>query len=409
MTPWLDRGTHRRWLDDECRRLIGFSRRVAHPAGGAAYLTEDGTPDLGRGVHTWITARMLHVHSLGAALGLPGCTPLAQHMVDGLHGSLRDTTHGGWHHHVSPDGAADAAAGKSCYDHAFVLLGLSSGSVIGLDGADRLLADASAVFLERFWDDAAGRCRDGWSADWSAVEAYRGLNANMHAVEAMLAVADATDDPAWRVRAERIAQWAVDLAGQHDGRLPEHFDEAWTPLLDHHRDRPDDPFKPYGATVGHGLEWSRLLLHVEAASPESGRSDLLAASRLLFDRAVLDGWAADGRPGFVYTTDWTGAPVVTARMHWVAAEAIAAAAALYRRTGEESYLVRYREWWDHVAQHFIDTDAGSWWHQLDPTGRPVEQVWPGKPDLYHAVQATLLPRGPLAPSLTSAVADGYLG
>ena len=44
------------------------------------------------------------------------------------------------------------------------------------------------------------------------------------------------------------------------------------------------------------------------------------------DRAVRDGWAVDGAPGFAYTTDWAGAPVVRTRMHWVAAEAIGAAA-----------------------------------------------------------------------------------
>ena len=47
-----------------------------------------------------------------------------------------------------------------------------------------------------------------------------------------------------------------------------------------------------------------------------------------FDRAVADGWDVDGAPGFVYTTDWSGRPVVSQRMHWVAAEAISAAAAL---------------------------------------------------------------------------------
>jgi len=33
-------------------------------------------------------------------------------------------------------------------------------------------------------------------------------------------------------------------------------------------------------------------------------------------------------------------------------------------------------------------------------------VWPGKPDLYHAVQATLIPRLPLAPTMATALAKG---
>jgi hypothetical protein len=35
-------------------------------------------------------------------------------------------------------------------------------------------------------------------------------------------------------------------------------------------------------------------------------------------------------------------------------------------------------------------------------------VWEGKPDTYHALQATLIPRLPLAPALASALAAGLL-
>ena len=117
-------------------------------------------------------------------------------------------------------------------------------------------------------------------------------------------------------------------------------------MLEHHRDQPDHPFQPYGATVGHGLEWSRLLLHLEAALGRR-RAGLAAAGRRsrLFERAAADGWFVDGRPGFVYTTDWDGAPVVRDRMHWVTAEGIAAAAALHRRTGEPRFAEHARTWW----------------------------------------------------------------
>ena len=92
------------------------------------------------------------------------------------------------------------------------------------------------------------------------------------------------------------------------------------------------------------------------------------------------------------------------RMHWVVAEGIAAAAALHRRTGEEEHARRYAEWWAYARDHLIDRERGSWHHELDAANRPQASVWPGKPDLYHAVQATLLPRLPLAPSLARAVA-----
>ena len=127
------------------------------------------------------------------------------------------------------------------------------------------------------------------------------------------------------VSARRVA---LEFAEPHSWRIPEHFDPSWQPQLEHNRDRPDDQFQPYGATVGHGLEWSRLLLHLEAslADPPDW---LLPAAEGLFDRAVGDGWAVDGADGFVYTTDWdgiTGGPRPNALGS--SPKAIAAAAAL---------------------------------------------------------------------------------
>ncbi|NYE36962.1 mannose/cellobiose epimerase-like protein (N-acyl-D-glucosamine 2-epimerase family) [Nocardioides cavernae] len=391
------------WLDAECRRLIEFGRHVVHPLGGAAWLDDRGTPDLARPVHTWITSRMVHVHGLGALLGVEGAAEVAEGTLAGLRTTLRDDEHGGWFEAVGRDGVATSAV-KSCYAHAFVMLAGSTGVVAGVPGAEDVLADATRVFERHFWDEDRGRVVDEWDRGWSEPAPYRGLNSTMHSLEAMLAVGDVTGDPVWHQRAARLAGLVVDLAGAHDGRLPEHFGPDWSVDLELNRDRPDDPFKPYGATVGHGLEWSRLLLHLEATLGGAAPAGLLETSRLLFERAVADGWHVDGSPGFVYTTDWSGRPVVRARMHWVAAEAIAAAAALHRRTGEEGYAQCHGSWWAYAAEHLLDLEQGSWHHELDPDNRPHASVWPGKPDLYHAVQATLLPRLPLTPSLASAVA-----
>ncbi|MDQ2781543.1 MAG: AGE family epimerase/isomerase, partial [Actinomycetota bacterium] len=35
---------------------------------------------------------------------------------------------------------------------------------------------------------------------------------------------------------------------------------------------------------------------------------------------------------------------------------------------------------------------GSWHHELDEQNHPSSNVWEGKPDVYHAYQAMLLPR-----------------
>ena len=93
---------------------------------------------------------------------------------------------------------------------------------------------------------------------------------------------------------------------------------------------------------------------------------------------------------------------------WTEHKAIAAAAALHEVTGDARYDDWYRTWWDHAAERFIDLEGGSWWHELAPDGAVSRTVWAGKPDVYHALQATLVPRLPLAPVLAPALARGLL-
>ncbi|MGH3308219.1 MAG: AGE family epimerase/isomerase, partial [Nocardioides sp.] len=238
---------------------------------------------------------------------------------------------------------------------------------------------------------------------------YRGVNSNMHTVEAYLFASDATGDPVWRQRAVSICDRLMNDAARHNGwRIPEHFDERWTPDLEYNVDEPAHPFRPYGATVGHWLEWARLALHLRAALGSSAPEWLLNDAVGLFDAAVREGWATDGADGFVYTVDWEGRPVVRERMHWVVAEATATAAALHAATGEPAYGAWYATWWDHIADAFIDPERGSWRHELDSKNRPSDTVWKGKPDTYHAFQATLIPRLPLTPTLAAALRDGLL-
>ena len=385
------------WLDTECRRLLDFGRRFPHPAGGAGYLDDNGDVDLSRPVQTYITARMAHIYCLADLLGDTGGAALADKALAGLTGPLRDPVRGGWFTQIA--GEEPVPDIKACYDHAFVVLAASSGTVADRPGSRALLDSALEVLDEKFWDETEGMYVDHWDRAFSRLSPYRGVNANMHAVEALLAATDATGETRWRIRALGVARRVAEFARQQNWRIPEHFTPSWEPLLDHNRDRPDDQFQPFGATIGHGMEWSRLMLHLHAGLGHDAPDWLTEAAVALFDRATTDGWAVDGSPGFVYTTDWSGKPVVRQRMYWVLAEAVAAAAALHQRTGDDRYSDLATGWWQYARQYVIDNVNGSWHHELDPENRPAATVWPGKPDLYHAVQATLIPRLPLAPGL----------
>jgi mannose/cellobiose epimerase-like protein (N-acyl-D-glucosamine 2-epimerase family) len=403
---WLGTPAHARWLEAEGDRLLDFGRASRHPD-GFAWLDEEGHPAADQPVELWVTCRMTHVYALGHLMGRPECTPLVDHGIASLGGSLHDDVHGGWYAKVGA--AGPTTTDKTAYEHAFVVLAGASAAASGRSGGLELLHEALGVFLEHFWDDEHGMVVEQWDESFSVLDGYRGANANMHSVEALLAAADALGDPSLRQRAARILTRVVhDLAADNGWRIPEHFDDTWTPTPDYNIDDPAHPFRPYGATIGHALEWSRLALHLRAGLGAAAPGWLLDDARALFRVAVDEGWAVDGADGFVYTVDWEGAPVVRERMHWVAAEGTAAAAALFAATGEPAYADWYETWWQHVADRFRDPERGSWHHELSSTNEPSSHTWRGKPDIYHAFQATLVPRLPLTPMLASALRDGLL-
>lgn len=137
------------------------------------------------------------------------------------------------------------------------------------------------------------------------------------------------------------------------------------------------------------------------ADPDAG---LLDAALELADRAVADGWAVDGHDGFVYTTDWDGGPVVRERMHWVLAEAIATSTVLHWATGEARHAVDLERWWAYADRFLIDPSGSSWRHELAPDNTPSARTWPGRPDVYHVYQASLMADTLGAPSFAAGVA-----
>lgn len=372
--------------------LLAFGHRFPSPQGSAYYLGDDGTPWKERSRETWITCRMAHVYSIGALLGHEGSEALVDAALKGLRGELHDQANGGWYPGVTAEGAV--IPDKQCYGHAFVILAASSAVLAGREGAKELLEEALSLYDLRFWDEEEGLAVDTWNTEFSVLDDYRGLNANMHTVEAFLAVADGTGKEMYRKRAGRIIDHVISWASGNEWRIPEHFTKEWKAQLEYNRECPADPFKPYGATPGHGIEWARLITQW-ALSVHKGEEKALApyleAAQKLYQRAVGDGWAKDGAPGIVYTTDWSGNPVIHDRMHWTLAEAINTSAVLYHVTKDERYAKDYEQFLRYLDEQVLDHVNGSWFHQMNEKGEVTGSVWPGKSDLYHAFQATLIP------------------
>ncbi len=383
---------NRSFLAGVRENLFAFGRRFPSPGGSSYYLGDDGTPWTDRPRENWITARMAHVYSLGCLLGYEGSEELTDAALKGLEGELHDEVNGGWYAGRTADGGI--LEGKQCYAHAFVILSASSAQLANRPGADKLLKEALEVYDRYFWDEEEGLSCDSWDTAFQKRDSYRGLNANMHTVEAFLAAADVSGQEIYRGRAGRIIERVIAWASRNNWRIPEHYSENWKPDLMCNRDRPNDPFKPFGATPGHGIEWARLITQwaLSTFGTEDDETDrYISVAENLYGRAVADGWYADDAPGIVYTTDWEGKPVVHDRMHWTLAEAINTSSVLYRVTGKEKYAEDYAAFMQYLDEKVLDHVNGSWFHQLDRNNQLIGTVWPGKSDLYHALQSTLIP------------------
>ena len=403
---WHDVTGHRRWLLEEATRLLCFYLpRVLDPDGGFHELGVDGAPQVVEERSVVTTARMVHSFSLAHLLGYPGAGPLADHGLRFLQSHHRDRTHGGYDWIAGRDGPIDAS--KTAYGHAHVLLAASSALAADRPGAPELMASIGEIIDERFWSDAEGRSVEEYGADWTGPSPYRGQNSNMHLTEALMAAYEVTGERRHLERARSIARHLIQEAAAENGwRVPEHYDQEWRMDREYHRDEPEHPYRPYGTTVGHSLEWARLLLQLRALLGDNERW-MLDASRQLFQRAVDDGWVAD-RGGFVYTLDYDGRPLKCDRFWWVMAEAIGAASFLLRVTKDLAYERWYRTFWDWTELHLIDRERGGWFSVLDPELRLKERPWGGKNDLYHALQACLVPLLPTDHGLAVGLRSGLL-
>jgi mannose/cellobiose epimerase-like protein (N-acyl-D-glucosamine 2-epimerase family) len=427
---WLRSPTHHAWATAQAISLLEFFAPTVDADGHFCELDDDarplrhGAPPSSAPQQNLLTVtRAIHCYAAGELLGIPGCAPIVDRGLGALWDEHRDLDAGGYVSAIpraAGGGDATLARGagggdttlargagggdttKAAYGHAFVLLAATSALAAGHRQARAVLDDVLAVIDAHFWSEAEGACREAFDRSWRPIEEYRGANSNMHMCEALLAAAEVCERPGLAARADRIAAKLIDGQARANGwLLPEHYDTSWRPRLEYNRDRLDDPFRPYGATIGHSLEWSRLVLGagIASAAPDGWHTE---AAEALFGRAVDVGWDADVG-GLAYTVGWDAAPANPDHYWWPIAEGIAAASYLERVTGRGPYQEWYRRFWDFAAAHLIDHERGGWYAQLDASNRRKVHPWYGKPDLYHALQACLLPVLPVAPSLVGAI------
>lgn len=392
---WLDHPAHRAFLRAEAARQFAFfaasPRRYPNAAPGFHVLDHDGAPlpETLQELHT--TTRLVHSYALGVASGIPGAGEIVDLGMEYLWSHHRDRSHGGYVWGMAGDAVADGR--KLAYGHVFVLLAGASAKMAGHPDADRLMADVAEVLDRRFWEEGPGLFADEFNRDWTPFSDYRGMNANMHATEALLTAYEATGEALYLARAGRILAFFLGrMAPAHGWRIPEHYRADWSVDAGY---AGNPMFRPAGTTPGHSFEFGRLALQWWdlAGRPADGTPD---RARALIEEA-LKAWLPEG--GFAYTLGFDGAVEVRNRYWWPVTEAIGALAALIKLERRAEDEVWYRRLWAFADTSLIDHARGGWFPELDAAGAPAATQFAGKPDLYHSVQAALFP---LAPGLARA-------
>ncbi|MBP7002335.1 AGE family epimerase/isomerase [Amaricoccus sp.] len=403
---WAGRPAHRAWLAARADELFDlFGPATVDPRGGFHELDRTGAPrrdpDPVRPIH--LTCRMAHCFAIGALLGRPGAPEIVDHAIDHLWRRHRDATHGGYFWSVRAGGPEDPS--KQGYGHAFVLLAAASAMTIGHPRAAALLADVTETLDARFWEPAHGAIAEEFAADWTPVPGYRGQNSNMHLTEALMAAFEATGERTYLDRAESIADLVIRRAAAAAGwRAPEHFSEAWEVDPDY---AGNEMFRPSGTTPGHWLEWSRLLLQLWVLGGR--RIDWLpGAAQALFARAMALGWD-EAQGGLFYTLDWDDRPLRRAKLWWPHCEGVGAAHFLTELVPGAGVEPDYRRLWGVIARAFLDRSHGGWQEECAEDLSPSFDIFPGKADIYHALQACLIPLYPANGSLTRVIAEAGAG
>lgn len=335
-------------------------------------LTLTGAPDYHAVRRLRVQARQIYVFSHAHDLGWDGDGDGAALAAEGfdylVDRGWRADGEPGWVHRLTPSGKIDDSR-RDAYDHAFVLLACA--------WAYRATGDTQILGVARqtldYLDEAMGAENGGW-LEGAPHQGPRRQNPHMHALEAFLALHEATGDDVWLARARQIfTLFETHFMCADTGRLTEYFEDDWRPANGAHHDR----YEP-----GHHAEWVWLLRRYAEASGTGTERQADA----LYDYAVKRG--IDPKNGLLWDEVSDGGQVRRASQRcWPQTELLKARLARIEAGHNGAARDNAEATIDALLDRYLAVSPeGGWMDCFDAKGRPAADAIPAS-TLYHLMCA----------------------
>jgi mannose/cellobiose epimerase-like protein (N-acyl-D-glucosamine 2-epimerase family) len=324
-----------------------------------------------------VVARQVFVFAHAHAAGLPRAAEAVELGVAFLRQRAR-AADGGYAQRFALDGAV-ISDHRDLYDHAFVLLALSS--------ASRLLPAAplrrEALALLRYLDSQFPHPQGGYLESLPPALPRR-QNPHMHLLEACLAAAEAFGDDIFLQRAGDIVRLFLDrFFDQAHGTLPEFFSEALEPQREN---------GIYLVEPGHHCEWVWLLEWYRQLSAGHGTADaaaIVAANRGLM--GFVDRFGINPQLGTLYDE-----VAVSGEVHghgsrlWPQTERLKAEI-LRPDASADKILAAFTA----LGRYLTPAPLGLWHERLDQSGHAPAEPAPAS-SLYHLTAGIVVSQQHLA-------------
>ena len=336
----------------------------------------DGSPDKEAIRRTRVQFRQIYVYSAAYLLGFrPDGADLARAAFDKAREQCwAPDGRPGWVHLVNPDGSVNDPK-RDAYDQAFALLALAWLYRTRHDPEIRAAIDETLAFVDGLIAARSGGWWESVGSDGSAKSPtdLRRQNPHMHALEAMMALYEATGERSFLDRAREVYHlFAARFFDRTANVVIEYFDADWRPASPRHQ-----RIEP-----GHMAEWVYLIREYERLTGDA--VDSIADP--LFAKTLEIGLDPSGRFLMDELTIDGGLSKRTRRL-WPQTEFLKAALCQYRASGDDALRDRAQRILSDIrCEYLSNIIPGGWRDCFDIDGGAVAEHIPAS-TLYHIFPA----------------------